>query len=182
VVNVEHPDSSSFVSETDFARDPVPEPDSRALADQPLSDLGKSRRLVTRYGQNQRVVGDTRPSWLRWDGWRWIADDAQAAAVDYCHKTADHITVEALALDDDVGVASRLRGGSSKADFATRIAAHRKWATGAGCLHGGLHRQRRRSMMNGADAPVVCSAAMHASAFCAVVMDTGVPRQRRPPI
>ena len=134
VANVEHPYSSSPVFETNFALDPVPEPDNRALAEQPLSDLGNSRRLVARFGHNLRAVGDTRPSWLKWDGRRWTADGANAAALDYCHKTADAIALEAQALGDD-GVVSRGRGArrsSAKAEFEKRVAAHRKWATSSG--------------------------------------------------
>jgi putative DNA primase/helicase len=127
----EQVDETAFRKVSDFALEALPEPDNRALADQPLSDLGNSRRLVARYGHDLRAIGDTRPSWRRWDGRRWTEDGAKAAALDYCHKTADAIALEAQALDEDAGAAPRRRG-SSKADFAKRIAVHRKWATLSG--------------------------------------------------
>ena len=89
------------VQEAEFAADSVIDPDDRALANEPLSDLGNARRLVARYGNNLRAIGDTRPSWLKWDGRRWTGDGAKAAALGYCHSTADAITQEAKALDDE---------------------------------------------------------------------------------
>ena len=130
----EEVDETALAKASGFAVDPVPEPDNRALAEQPLSDLGNSRRLVARFGDNLRAVGDTRPTWLRWDGRRWTADGANAAALGYCHETADAIALEAIAIDGD-GVASRRRGGrrsAAKAEFEKRVAAHRKWATSSG--------------------------------------------------
>jgi hypothetical protein len=57
-----------------------------------------------------RAIGDTRPSWRRWDGRRWTVDGANAAALDSCHKTADSIALEAQALDEDASAAPRRRG------------------------------------------------------------------------
>jgi hypothetical protein len=103
----EQVDETAFIKVSDFALEAVPEPDNRALADQPLSDLGNCRRLVARYGHDLRAIGDTR---RRWDGRRWTEDGAKAAALDYCHKTADAIALEAQALDEDVGAAPRRLG------------------------------------------------------------------------
>ena len=41
---------------------------------------------------------------------RWTEDGGKAAALDYCHKTADAIALEAQALDEDAGAAPRRLG------------------------------------------------------------------------
>ena len=43
-------------------------------------------------------------------GQRWTEDGGKAAALDYCHKTADAIALEAQALDEDASAAPRRRG------------------------------------------------------------------------
>ncbi len=115
-----------------YAEDSEPVPDNRELANEPLSDLGNARRLVARYGANLRALGDTRPAWFAYDGRRWKSEGAKAAALAYCHRTADDVRLEASALEEDLGLSSGRGSRLAKADLTKRVASHKKWAITSG--------------------------------------------------
>jgi len=121
--------------EPDFAVDSVLPVDNGLLAQQPLSDLGNSRRLVARYGNDLRAVGDVRSQWLIWDGRRWTLEGGLARAMTCAHNTADAIALEVRALEEaepDFTGLRQARKREARELHSKKIAALRKWITMSG--------------------------------------------------
>jgi len=69
------------------------------LPDEPKTELGYARRLVTVYGDRLRYVPAWR-RWLVWDGRRW-AHDADGQAARWMKSIARRVTADALAIEGD---------------------------------------------------------------------------------
>lgn len=68
----------------------------RACAAEPQNDIGNSRRLRHRYGEDLIHVQNV--SWFAWDGKRWAEDIDGRQARPFCHQTVELIALEPLAI------------------------------------------------------------------------------------
>ena len=69
------------------------------LPEEPTTELGYARRLVTVYGDRLRYVPAWR-RWLVWDGKRW-AHDSTGQTARWMKSIARRVTADALAIEDD---------------------------------------------------------------------------------
>lgn len=76
----------------------------RVLAYAPLNDLGNSRRLITRHGEDLMYVENI--GWFCWDGTRWSHEDGNGNAIKIAHQVSTAIVKEAKALQTNPGKAS----------------------------------------------------------------------------
>lgn len=76
----------------------------KILAYAPQNDLGNSKRLITRFGDDMMFVENV--GWFVWDAARWNHEDGNGDAMKLAHQVAAAITKEAKALKDDPGRSS----------------------------------------------------------------------------
>jgi putative DNA primase/helicase len=69
----------------------------RACAGEPQNDIGNSRRLRHRYGEDLIHVQNV--SWFAWDSRRWAEDIDGRQARPFCHKTVELIGFEPLVME-----------------------------------------------------------------------------------